>query len=120
MRRATRTITGDYKIAAKMSARVNLGVVQFGGELGTDGGQGTQTATEERNLELDPTDVNDIIAALDAAGSPQFIVLEDFHYLPEDVQRDFAVALKAFHESSRYSFIVVGVWLDENRLIQRH
>jgi hypothetical protein len=47
-----------------------------------------------------------------------FIVLEDFHYLPEETQRDFAVALKAFHEGSKYCFIVVGVWLDENRLIQ--
>jgi hypothetical protein len=45
-------------------------------------------------------------------------VLEDFHYLSDEVQQDFAVALKAFHESSKLTFIVVGVWLDENRLIE--
>lgn len=28
------------------------------------------------------------------------------------------MALKAFHEHSPLCFIVVGVWLDENRLIQ--
>ncbi len=45
-------------------------------------------------------------------------MLEDFHYLPEETQRDFSFALKAYHEASSYTFIVVGVWLDENRLIQ--
>ena len=64
--------------------------------------------------------MNDIIDGLDAAGAPRFIVLEDFHYLPEETQRDFAVALKAFHESSTYSFIVVGVWLDQNRMTQHN
>jgi len=65
-------------------------------------------------LELDPEDVNDIITAL--ADLKQFIVLEDFHYLPVETQKDFSVALKAFHEQSRLCFIIVGVWLEENRL----
>jgi hypothetical protein len=71
-------------------------------------------------LELDPADVNDIIAALEFAECPQFIVLEDFHYLPEETQRDFAVALKAFHEDSNFCFIVVGVWRDQNRLVHHN
>ncbi|MEV5012549.1 hypothetical protein AB0K74_44980, partial [Streptomyces sp. NPDC056159] len=37
---------------------------------------------------------------------------------PEETQKDFAVALKAFHESSSFTFIVVGVWLQENGLVQ--
>ncbi len=80
-------------------------------------GSETSTSKTTEPLELDPLDVNDIIAALDAAGFTKFIVLEDFHYLPEETQRDFSVALKAFHEQSSLCFIVVGVWLDENRLI---
>ena len=40
----------------------------------------------------------------------RYIVLEDFHYLPTEAQKDFAVALKAFHEASQICFIVVGVW----------
>jgi hypothetical protein len=42
--------------------------------------------------------------------------LEDFHYLPTETQKDFAVALKAYHENSKLCFMVVGVWLEENRL----
>jgi len=30
------------------------------------------------------------------------------------------VALKAFHEESAYCFVIVGVWLDENRLVQHN
>lgn len=47
----------------------------------------------------------------------KYIVLEDFHYLDIDIQRDFAVVLKAFHEASKFCFIIIGVWLEENRLI---
>ena len=43
-------------------------------------------------------------------------MLEDFHYLPIETQKDFAVALKAFHEQSTLCFMIVGVWLDESRL----
>jgi len=65
-------------------------------------------------LELDPEDANDIINAL--GEFDRFIVLEDFHYLPIETQKDFSVALKAFHEQSKLSFIIVGVWLEEGRL----
>jgi len=73
-------------------------------------------ATTTSDLDLDPNDVNDIIRALDSIDFRKYIVLEDFHYLPTESQRRFAVVLKAFHESSNYCFIVVGVWLEENRL----
>jgi hypothetical protein len=68
-------------------------------------------------LELDIEDVNDVIAALQSVGFQQKIVLEDFHYLEYQVQRDFAVELKAFHEASDITFVIVGVWLEDNRLI---
>lgn len=74
----------------------------------------------EEGLELDPEDVNDIIEALEGIGFDKHIVLEDFHYLPEETQTDFAVALKAFHEASSLNFIIVGVWLEENRLIVKN
>lgn len=107
-----RTVEGKQKIEAKFSAKL-LGV-------GVDAGSGKENASREevetRALELEPSDVNDIIAALREGGFKKFIVLEDFHYLPIETQKDFAVALKAFHEASDFCFIIVGVWLEENRL----
>lgn len=109
----TRTTSGSMKLTAKASAKF-LGVGgEAGGELGGEHARETTTAP----LELDASDVNDIIGALRAIGFSKYIVLEDFHYLPTETQRDFAVALKAFHEGSKLSAIVIGVWLEENRLI---
>lgn len=106
----TRTSTGRNKIVATFKAFI-LGVsVETSGEM-------EQTNTESlttKPLELDPEDVNDIISAL--INFKKFIVLEDFHYLPIETQKDFSVALKAFHEQSKLCFIVVGVWLEESRL----
>jgi hypothetical protein len=106
----TRTATGKNKIVAALKASI-FGV---GGETSGEKEQATSDAVTKHPLELDPDDVNDIISALD--GFTRFIVLEDFHYLPIETQKDFAVALKAFHEQSSLCFMVVGVWLDESRL----
>lgn len=116
----TESISGQYKVSAKLTGGVKALFASGQAEVGGETGQATDTTTTETPLELDASDVNDIIAALDYAKAPKFLVLEDFHYLPEETQRDFAVALKAFHEASAYCFIVVGVWLDENRLIQHN
>ncbi|HNX52577.1 MAG TPA: hypothetical protein PKI68_02410 [Pontiellaceae bacterium] len=107
---STRTASGKNKIVAKFGADI-FGV---GGAV-----SGTKEKTESNSvttapLELDPEDVNDVIKALD--GFKKYIVLEDFHYLPIETQKDFSVALKAFHEQSGICFLIVGVWLEESRL----
>lgn len=106
----TKTSTGKNKIVAGFKAALfGLGL-ESGGEKETT--KSLSNTTEP--LELDPEDVNDIIKAL--VGFKKYIVLEDFHYLPIETQKDFSVALKAFHEQSQLCFIIVGVWLEEGRL----
>jgi hypothetical protein len=115
----TKTAEGNFKVTAKAEGKAGIPLVAQG-KLAAEGSyedKAGDTVTTAP-LELDPGDVNDIIAALDKIEFKRFIVLEDFHYLPDEAQQDFAVALKAFHEHSPLTFIVVGVWLDENRLIQ--
>lgn len=107
---STKTTTGKNKILAAFKATV-LGV---GVEAGAEKEETQSSATTTAPLELDPEDVNDIIRAL--GHFRKYIVLEDFHYLPIDTQKDFSVALKAFHEQSSLCFIIVGVWLEEGRL----
>jgi hypothetical protein len=70
-----------------------------------------------QDLELDLNDPNDVIRVLDAVQFRKRIVIEDFHYLDEEVQRAFAFDLKVFHEISGILFVVIGVWLETNRLI---
>lgn len=114
----SRTMTGETKLSAKLTGGLKWGPVQFGGEAGTESTDVDTRTTTEAPMDLDAEDVNDIISALDHAEAPRYIVLDDFHYLPEETQQNFAVALKAFHENSNYQFIISGVWLDENRLLQ--
>lgn len=102
-----------YEGKAKVSASVKILDTSIGGEIGG----GAASDVTHRQLELDLADVNDIIGALNGINFSKYIVLEDFHYLKSDVQKDFAIELKAFHESSNLCFIIVGVWLDENKLV---
>ena len=114
----TTTVAGSRKIAVRAAIRASVGPA----ELSIDGVDETsvagQVATTTVELELDPGDVNDIIAALRRIDADRLIVLEDFHYLSNDVQREFSIGLKTFHEESNAVFMIIGVWLDENRLVQ--
>ena len=107
---STKSTSGRYKIIASLKVAFFGYVAKGGGEKEEAKSSSTTTAP----LELDPEDVNDVITAL--KGFEKFIVLEDFHYLPIETQKDFSVALKAFHEQSKLCFIIVGVWLEEGRL----
>jgi hypothetical protein len=79
----------------------------------SDGGQKSESF---KPIDVDFNDVNDIISALKAISFDKYIIIEDFHYLAESTQRDFAIALKAYHENSDLIFIVIGVWRGDNRL----
>jgi hypothetical protein len=105
----TKTIEGNAKIKADFNL---FTLLTGGGEMGT----GTADSKQMQPLELDIFDVNDIITALESINFNKYIILEDFHYLKEETQRDFAFELKAFHENSNLTFIIVGVWLEDNRL----
>lgn len=107
-----KTTTGRAKV--KLSFGLNL-FTKIGTDLEGEASKSNELITKE--LELDPEDVNDVIAALNNLKFDKFVILEDFHYLKPETQKDFAVELKAFHENSIYTFVIVGVWLEENRLI---
>ena len=104
---------GKAKLIASIKATLGIGGASVGSELE----ESHSRETTQRQLELDIDDVNDVIAALSEIHFAQYIVLEDFHYLRQDVQKDFSIELKAFHENSDLCFIIVGVWLDENKLL---
>ena len=109
----TKTASGRNKIMASVAAKLWGTGLDAGAE--TESTNTTEATTTP--LDLDPADVNDIMTALRTIEFNKYIVIEDFHYLTVETQKDFAVALKAFHEASNLSFIIVGVWLEENRLI---
>ena len=78
-----RTVTGANKITATFQAKGSLPFVAHAKGTGSVERQQTEASTDTRApLELDPSDVNDIIRAMNEIKYEQFMVLEDFHYLP--------------------------------------
>jgi pimeloyl-ACP methyl ester carboxylesterase len=72
----------------------------------------------QRAVLVDLNHVRDFLVVMHAIFSGKYLIIEEFHYLPEESQRDIAFKLKALHELSKhYIFIVVGVWLENNRLV---
>jgi len=114
----TKTVHGEHKVSVEFQAKAGIPLVGNAAATGDyEHGSGTGVSTERRHLEIDPSDPNDVIRALAAVEFSRLVVLEDFHYLDDEVQRQVAMDLKAFHEKSSLSFMIVGVWLESNRLI---
>ncbi len=118
----SRTVSGGTAIHAELQVKAGIPLLGKGSAKGSGDLTGglSKTIIDGKSLDLDLGDVNDIILALTSADAPPYIILDDFHYLPPETQENFAVALKAFHEASTYTFVIVGVWLEENRLLQHN
>lgn len=67
----------------------------------------------EYNLGL-PQDISEILISINFN---QRIILENFHYLEEEVQKEIAFHLRAF-EDFNILFVVLGIWREKNRLSQ--
>lgn len=101
----------------ELAAKVKLPFLEYSGKLGADDSHADTTIETFNDIPVDMADPRQIIDILKEASSKKIIVIEEFHYLPEQTQRQFAFKMKTFHEISDYIFIVVGVWLEENRLV---
>ncbi|WP_223632840.1 hypothetical protein [Rhodobacter sp. TJ_12] len=106
----SKTVENKFKLVAK------FGLPAFGGAGSEVECKGSLTKTDV-SLEIDPSDPNDLVGALEKVGFESFIVLEDFHYLPKETQKKYSFFLKTVHERSNICFIIVAVWREENRLI---
>jgi hypothetical protein len=102
------------------SAKVKALIPIFGsGEAGTEGGLKAGSEKEQKydevpiNLEL-PQHVANLLKKI---GSKRWVILENFHYLNDDIQRQLAFDLRAFQELG-LRFVVLGVWREKNRMAQ--
>lgn len=106
---ATRTNTTSPSLCASFS----FPFIDVKGKVGMD----ITSETASHEIQINTSDANDIIRALKAVKYSGHIVLDDFHYLPENTQRAFSHSLKTFYDRySDVSFIIVGVWKEANRL----
>lgn len=106
----------SFSVVAKFKALIPLfaeGSAETAG--GVKAGSGTETKYEEvpANIEL-PQTVSDLLSRV---GCKKWVVLENFHYLPDEVQQQFAFDLRAFQELG-VRFVILGVWREKNRMAQ--
>jgi len=92
---------------------VASGEVKSGLEEGGEKREERKYRAIEINLSL-AQDVGDL---LKRQGIGKFIILENFHYLSEETQRNLAFDLRTFQEMG-IRFIILGVWREKNRLTQ--
>lgn len=79
------------------------------------GGSGQEVKYEEISVNIElPQTVADLLRRL---GCEKWVILENFHYLTDDVQRQFAFDLRAFQELG-VKFVILGVWREKNRMAQ--
>ncbi|MCH8987142.1 hypothetical protein IIA94_03195 [Patescibacteria group bacterium] len=87
--------------------------------MGLGGSTGVETSSKNESLKTEERESIDrdlLQKLIDALSKTQKrLVLEDFHYLPDNVRRDVAFGLKALYETRVY-VVVVGIWSEQNLL----
>lgn len=105
-------------ISAKFTAMIPFfadGSAETKGDVKTGVKQDEKRKAIEFNL-ANAQDVGELLHQVGGSGV-FFHVLENFHYLADDVQRQIAFDLRTFEEMG-LRFVILGVWRERNRLVQ--
>lgn len=112
----TKGNSSEASIGAKITA-----VIPFLGkaDISTNHKDGKTDSTMKKSsiIELNLQLPNDVAQAYKKTGTNKFVILENFHYLDEEIQKQFAFDLRSFQDLG-IRFIILGVWREKNRLIQ--
>ncbi|KHS82016.1 AAA family ATPase [Pectobacterium brasiliense] len=111
--------TGDKtKIRAKASIQGAVALVLKGKvDVGIDKENFNNLEDKYEEIEFNLELPNDVADLMHRTGQKKVVILENFHYLPEDLQRTFAYDLRTFQDL-KVRFVILGVWKEANRLSQ--
>lgn len=74
-------------------------------------------STKETYIEYNLALAQDVSELLNGRDNGNYVVLENFHYLPIEVQECLAYDLRVFQDH-HIIFIILGIWREANRLVQ--
>lgn len=115
-RESALSIGGETKVGIKANVKIPfMGSFESTAEAGGAVDQENKTVykTVEYNLEL----AQDISELLKAISFNKRIILENFHYLSLETQKQLSIDLRIF-EDYNILFIILGIWREKNRLGQ--
>ena len=115
---STEQTTDSGTVVSKLSTKVKIPIfVDIGGGVdSTKSGEKSKTQ-EYRTIEYNLNLAADVAELLKEIRFDKYIVLENFHYLAQDVQEKLAYDLRIFQELG-VRFVILGIWRERNRLIQ--
>jgi len=112
----TTTVGGEAKVGLKAKVRIPF---FGGGDAETEASASTEkeNAKSFKIIDYNLALAQDLSELLKSIRFNKRIILENFHYLNEDVQKQLAIDLRIF-EDYNILFIVLGIWREKNRLSQ--
>ncbi len=112
----TTTIGGEARVGLKAKIRIPF----FGGadaEAEGSVSRERESGKSYRIIDFNLALAQDLSELLRNVDFKRRIILENFHYLNEDVQKQLSIDLRIF-EDYNILFIILGIWREKNRLAQ--
>ncbi len=112
----TTTIGGEAKVGLKAKVRIPF----FGGgdaETEASFTKENETGKSYKVIDYNLALAQDLSELLRNVKFDRRIILENFHYLNEEVQKQLAIDLRIF-EDYNILYIILGIWREKNRLAQ--
>lgn len=112
----TNTVGGEVKVGLKAKIRIPFfgsGEAETEASASLDKETGRKYSVVEYNLAL----AQDLSELLRSIKFNKRIILENFHYLADEIQKQLSIDLRIF-EDYNILFIILGIWREKNRLIQ--
>lgn len=109
-------INGEVKAGIKAKVKIPwFGSGEASGE--TSVGGSTSDSLKYKTVDYNIGLAQDVSELLRDIKFDKRVILENFHYLNEEVQKQLSIDLRIF-EDYKILFIVLGIWRESNRLIQ--
>jgi hypothetical protein len=110
----SRNLTMGAELQGKLSGQLSLPLVASGGvEIEGGGSVESESGTVLTPIGIDPGSLGYIAQEINDSGKK--VIIEDFHYLPEQEKINLSFDLKAFWDSQVF-FIIIGIWANQNLL----
>lgn len=112
------TTTQSITVDASGKALLRIPIfVDAGGSVSTDASKESTSTRRYEQMDYNLAIAGDVADLLQKLKIKNIIILENFHYLSEEVQRKFSFDLRTFQDVG-IRFIVLGIWRERNRLTQ--
>ena len=108
-RRGTK-INAFAKIKAKIPALVSG---EMGAGIAKD--ESAEHQVKYKEMDVDLEQAQNIYDFYKESKSNKFIIMENFHYLSEDAQRQLAIDLRTYQDLGM-RYIILGIWKEKNKL----